>query len=381
MTNSFILIIASNNNIVKILQDDSMQFELNKNLLSYIDRASYSKFFEWLAAIKTKGDREYRDINFMNNKTQIKSFFVLGELLNSQQYIFGSSSPNGLKKLINQFNIGGKIKIEISSSENSKTASFSDYHKALNELSKINNEMATLQRQLNQKTVLLEKANKDLESFTAAVSHDLHAPVRGIIGFLEFLEEDLAGKISDESQRLLDIIKQNAGRMKELIQDLLNFSRTDSHFMGFKKFSSNKLVKQVVQDVLQLNPGRNIHWEIQPLLDTKGDEKLMYQVWVNLIGNAVKYSKKKEKACIEIKSEKIEKEIVYSVTDNGAGFNQKYKDKLFGAFQRLHSNIEFEGTGIGLANVQKIVNKHGGRVWAEGEVDKGATFYFSLPLG
>jgi PAS domain S-box-containing protein len=232
----------------------------------------------------------------------------------------------------------------------------------------------TLERNLAQ----LQLTNKELESFSYSVSHDLRAPLRSINGYAQMIQEDHAREIGEEAQRMLNVIRNNAKKMGTLIDDLLSFSRMGRKEVARVTIDFNKLVEQIITDLKQITPaGTKI--TIHPLLNTQGDPALLSQVFINLISNAIKYSAKKETPAVEIGSHEKEEEIEYYVKDNGAGFDMQYAHKLFGVFQRLHSNDEFEGTGVGLAIVQRIVVKHGGKVWAEGKLNEGATFYFSLP--
>jgi len=225
----------------------------------------------------------------------------------------------------------------------------------------------------------LKKSIDEMEAFSYSISHDLRAPLRSIIGFANILEEDYGDKLDEEAKRITGVIKKNTSRMGRLIDDLLAFSRTGKLELIKTNVDSAKVVKQVIDEVAPNGQKEKIDWIIHPLPPVKADLNTLNQVWVNLISNAVKYSGKADKPKIEIGAVKKNGNINFFVKDNGVGFDEKYKEKLFNVFQRLHSNEEFEGTGIGLAIVDKIISRHGGKVWAEGEVDKGATFYFSLP--
>jgi PAS domain S-box-containing protein len=231
---------------------------------------------------------------------------------------------------------------------------------------------------LKERTKLLEEANKELESFSYSVSHDLRAPLRAIDGFSRmFLSKE--HEFDQETNRKIHIIRKNAEKMDRLINDLLYFSKSGRAAISRSKISMELLVTEIWQDQLSANPDRMLELKKEPLPNAVGDENLIRQVLSNLISNAVKFSKRKETAMIEIGSNSNAKENVYYVKDNGAGFDMEYSNKLFGVFQRLHSESDYEGTGIGLAIVQRIVHRHGGRVWAEGAVGKGAIFYFALP--
>jgi PAS domain S-box-containing protein len=238
---------------------------------------------------------------------------------------------------------------------------------------------------LQSKAGQLESTNKELESFSYSVSHDLRAPLRAIDGFAEMIEEDYHDKLDDEGRRYLSVIRQNSKRMGLLIDDLLEFSRLGRLPVTADEVNVDSLVREVVQDVLAAEKAHTHddaappQIEIGPLPPAMGDRGLLRQVWINLISNAVKYSSKTKNPMISVTGCKFDAENHYSVRDNGVGFNMEYVEKLFGVFQRLHRNDEFSGTGVGLAIVQRVVTRHGGRVWAEGKVNDGAVFTFALP--
>jgi PAS domain S-box-containing protein len=232
---------------------------------------------------------------------------------------------------------------------------------------------------LRERTALLEIANKELEAFSYSVSHDLRAPLRHISGYVELLTNQFHNSFSEKGKHYLDSIAGSARQMGILIDDLLQFSRNNRQEMRQTRLDMNILLQEVLETIKSDIIGRSIKWDIGKLPNVYGDHALLRLVWSNLINNAVKFTRAKKKARIEIRYREEKREYVFFVRDNGAGFDMQYAQKLFGVFQRLHSQEEFEGTGIGLANVQRIVSRHGGRTWAEAELDKGATFYFSLP--
>ncbi len=266
-----------------------------------------------------------------------------------------------------------------------------------------------LERRVKDRTAQLESANKELEAFSYSVSHDLRAPLRHIDGFAEMLRKEAAASLSAPGQRFLGIISQSAKRMGALIDDLLVFSRMGRAALRPTRVRVDELVAEVLRDMTNDFEGRTIsfcgplplqtspspgelsvrglegeraklHWDIGPLPEVKVDRALFKQVWVNLLANAVKYTRQRAEALIQIRCQKNDQgEFEFSVKDNGAGFDMNFAGKLFGVFQRLHRAEEFEGTGIGLANVRRIVARHGGRTWAQGKVDAGATFYFTVP--
>ena len=225
----------------------------------------------------------------------------------------------------------------------------------------------------------LTAANKELEAFSYSVSHDLRAPLRHIGGFVQLLQANSKDKLDETGARYLDVIAGAARKMGDLIDDLLSFSRTGRAQMHVESVPLGALVEECRRELEPEMAGRQIEWHIGPLPTVEADRPLLRQVFANLLGNAVKYTGQREVARIEVTASAKDNDFVISVRDNGAGFDMKYVDKLFGVFQRLHTEQEFEGTGIGLANVRRIIARHGGQTWAEGVVDEGATFYFSLP--
>lgn len=230
-----------------------------------------------------------------------------------------------------------------------------------------------------EQSLILEDINKELEAFSYSVSHDLQAPLRAINGFARAVIEDYGEAIAPEGQRFLSLIEENAKIMGRLIQDLLSFSRLGRQQISRVEVKMEDLVRKTYESIISDLPKRNVHIRIQTLPNAYCDPSMMRQVFTNLLSNALKFTRNRDIAEIEVGFEQDEEEIIYYVKDNGAGFNMRYINKLFGVFQRLHTVQEFEGTGIGLALVKRIITRHGGRVWAEGAVDGGACFYFSLP--
>jgi two-component system sensor kinase len=233
------------------------------------------------------------------------------------------------------------------------------------ELCRVNNELQT--------------AYNDMESFSYSVSHDLRAPLRIIDGMIELLFRDHSDKLDDNGGRLLNVIQGHAKRMDQLVLGLLALSKAGRQDMRIDEIDMERMVEPIVEDLKALAPGRNIEVSIKKLPPAHGDVRLIRQVLTNLLSNAVKFTKDKDMTSIEIGGRSEDGEDVYYVRDNGAGFDMNYADRLFGVFQRLHSAREFEGIGIGLSIVHRIVRRHGGRVWAEGRPSEGATFYFALP--
>jgi PAS domain S-box-containing protein len=234
----------------------------------------------------------------------------------------------------------------------------------------------TERRQVEQE---VRKLNQELESFSYSVSHDLRTPLRAIDGFAGMLLEDHSAQLSAEGRRLLNVVKEGAVRMGLLIDNLLEFSRMGRAAMSVGTVDMETLAQDVLRQHLEVAPGRKVVTKVGPLPKASGDPALLRQVFSNLISNALKYSGTRDPATVEVGASSDEKEHTYWVKDNGVGFQMKYVHKLFGVFQRLHSAEEFAGTGVGLALVQRIVHRHGGRVWADGAVGEGATFSFTLP--
>lgn len=237
----------------------------------------------------------------------------------------------------------------------------------------------SLEQKVNSRTSLLQDANRELEAFNYTVSHDLQAPLRSLSGFSKILLSDYQNKLDNEGREIVQIIDRSAAQMGKLINDLLNFSKLGKTSIQKKAVNMNELLSTIIDELHFSRPSLTAEIKINELQPTQGDQALLRQVWVNLIENAIKYSSKKEKPVIEIGMKLINQEWVYYVKDNGAGFDMHQSDKLFKVFHRLHSNDDFEGTGVGLATIHRIIGKHEGRVWAEGIKDIGAIFYFTLP--
>jgi PAS domain S-box-containing protein len=236
-----------------------------------------------------------------------------------------------------------------------------------------------LEQRVIQRTAQLEAANKELESFSYSVSHDLRAPLRAVNGFAGIVMNEFSAQLPAEARKYLERIRIGGQRMGELIDDLLAFSRLGRQAMKLRAVDSARLVQAVLDETASEREGRQIELRVGELPQCSGDQALLKQVWVNLVSNAIKYSRGREPAVIEIGCEQKDGESVFFVRDNGTGFDMQYVHKLFGVFQRLHRADEFEGTGVGLAIVQRIVHRHGGRIWAEAGIGTGATFYFTIP--
>jgi light-regulated signal transduction histidine kinase (bacteriophytochrome) len=241
-------------------------------------------------------------------------------------------------------------------------------------------EIQGLNRELAKRSTDLESINKELEAFAYSISHDLRAPLRHMAGYTELLQKHASAVVDEKSNRYMAMILESAKRMGNLIDDLLAFSRIGRAETQKTLVSLAQLVREALAEVRQDTEGRNIAWRISALPDFYGDRSMLRLVLVNLISNAIKFTRTRPQAEIEIGcADGNRDELIVFVRDNGVGFDMKYVNKLFGVFQRLHPSDAFEGTGIGLATVQRIIHRHGGKVWAEGVVDGGATFYFSSP--
>jgi light-regulated signal transduction histidine kinase (bacteriophytochrome) len=256
------------------------------------------------------------------------------------------------------------------------TKKIADRHRAQRELMNLNTE---LEQRVKERTAQLHGVNKELEAFSYTVAHDLRGPLQQLSGFAELLQERVAKSLDAQTTQYLDSIKQSAWRMSGLIDGLLDFSRADRVDLVKSRVNLEQLVKEVRQELLHQTKERDIVWKLGRLPEIYADPSMLRLAIVNLLSNAIKFSRGRTGAEIEIGSTMQENEVVVFVRDNGVGFDMKQGDKLFGVFQRLHTNHEFEGTGIGLTSVQRIIHRHGGRIWAEGRVGEGATFWFSLP--
>jgi light-regulated signal transduction histidine kinase (bacteriophytochrome) len=237
----------------------------------------------------------------------------------------------------------------------------------------------TLEEQVRERTAELTAVNKELEAFSYSVSHDLRAPLRQMSGFVELLQRQVADHPNEKIHQYLTSMITASRKMDGLIMDLLALSHIGRKEMRKRKVDLNVLVKEVADEIQHEFKERKINWEIDALPDVIGDCALLRLVLVNLLSNAAKFTSTRQQAKIKIGCNGDDDKFTCSIADNGVGFDMKYVDRLFGVFQRLHTQEEFEGTGIGLANVQRIISRHGGRVWAEGSLGKGAIFFFTLP--
>jgi PAS domain S-box-containing protein len=254
----------------------------------------------------------------------------------------------------------------------------------ITELKKVEDEVhelnALLEERVKERTAQLENANSELEAFSYSISHDLRAPLRAIDGFSKFLLDDYSDKLDSEGKRLLAHVRSNTQKMDKLITDILTLSRISRSEHKLAIIDMTKMVKSMFNEVVPYGEHATLTFNVGELPLANADATYLKQVWINLISNAVKFSSEKRKPRITVGGYTDDGNNIYYIADNGVGFNQEYAHKLFGVFQRLHKSDEFEGTGVGLAIVQRIIQRHGGKVWAEGKEGKGATFYFSLPV-
>jgi two-component system sensor kinase len=252
--------------------------------------------------------------------------------------------------------------------------------KEMTEREQADERIQNLNKVMQKKVSALVAANKDLDAFSHSVSHDLRAPMRAIDSFSRVLLEEYNRKLDDEGKRVIGIIRNNIARLNRMVEDLLKLSRVGSAELEMRRVDMNSLAAKAIDEIKGTVQGRNLEFKLGWLPDAHGSPTMIQQVMVNLLSNAVKFTRPKEKAIIEVKGDVKVSEHIYSVSDNGIGFDMQNAGKLFGVFQRLHSQDEFEGNGIGLAIVSKIMSRHGGRVWAEAKPNEGATFFFALPI-
>lgn len=236
-----------------------------------------------------------------------------------------------------------------------------------------------LEKRITELTRQLQEAAKDLENFSYSISHDLRAPLRAIDNFSSILLSEYGEKLDPEGRRLIGVVRRNASRMGTLIRDILAFAHAGDRDLILADIDLQGLVNDVIEELKPAFAGRQVHFSLGPLPHITADTALIRKVWTNLLANAIKFTRPREVAEIEITAQVSGSEVICCVKDNGVGFEPEYGHKLFGIFQRLHDTEEFEGTGIGLGIVKRSIDKHGGRVWAEGTPGSGAAFYFSLP--
>jgi PAS domain S-box-containing protein len=275
---------------------------------------------------------------------------------------------------------GSLLPVEISLSllETSEGTLITSVIRDVTEHRRAEDRVRQLNTELNQRLTDLSVVNKELESFSYSVSHDLRAPLRHIDGFARILKEEHAAVLSDDAHRYLDRVLQASNRMGQLVDDLLNLSKIGRKELVRQRTKLGDLLRQVMTELPAEATSRNIEWRIDPLPEMDCDAGLVKLVLSNLLSNAVKFTRLQQHAMIDVGTREMNGKTAFYVRDNGVGFDPRYADKLFGAFQRLHREEQFEGTGVGLATVQRVIHRHGGKVWAESEPDRGATFFFTL---
>lgn len=356
--------------VVKEIREKYPEWFHNSDILTRVTTTGKPLLEKKITAADLKKQVENSEQLDLVKKLEIRSYFILPLkvkddilgaitlLITESDHVFSDDDISFLKEL------AAKTALHIENSLINK------------ELVELNQ---TLEEKVKERTQQLENINEELESFSYSVSHDLRTPLRAISGYTSLLLEDYRDQVDGEGQEFLQIIHGETKRMGELIDDLLSFSRLSRKEKVRRSFAMQPLVDECIEEVKKSFPDADPQIKTGDLPEVYGDPKLLRQVWINLLGNAVKYSKNGNPQIVIDCQKEQEEYLTFYVKDNGVGFNMKYADKLFGVFQRLHSDDEFEGTGIGLALVRRIVNRHEGEVWAESEVGKGSTFYFSLP--
>jgi two-component system sensor histidine kinase/response regulator len=316
--------------------------------------------------------------NFLRKPYDAKGLLMrIDNLLSNWELRQGNKMRMGL-----EIYLGGKKHFITSEREQILDLLISSYEQAIqvNEELKLREaEVRVLNTDLERRAAELEAANRELESFSYSVSHDLRAPLRAISGYSRMLEEEHSQTLNDDGRQLLETVRQSALRMGQLIDDLLEFSRMGRKAIAAREIDMASLVREVLQELQATHAGKAPRWLVGSLPPAWGDRSLIRQVWFNLLSNAMKYSSTQADPLIDVSGDADATESVYTVKDNGVGFDMRYAEKLFGVFQRLHTTEEFPGTGVGLAIVRRVVVRHGGRVGAEGKINEGASFYFTLP--
>jgi signal transduction histidine kinase len=322
--------------------------------------------FETAAMIRDRERSRHIPIVFLTGIGRSSEWVFRGYLAGAIDYLMKPLVPDILRAKVEIF-------VELAKARRQLQAE-------MTERSRVAQEVQELNRILKKKNAELAEANAELDAFNHTVSHDLQGPLRHIQGYIGMLKRSLGDRLEGTDRRHFDNIGNAATRMNVLVTALLSFCRIGRMKLVQQPVDMDRLVAEVIESLAPDLKHREIGWEISPLQAATGDEALLRQVWVNLIANAVKYSRHRQPARIRLSSHAGEAEIVYVIKDNGVGFDMKQADRLFGVFERLHGEAEFEGTGIGLANVRRIVERHGGQVRAEGVTGEGATFQFTLPM-
>jgi hypothetical protein len=320
--------------------------------------------FEFARMVRQRDRSKYIPIIFVTSAAQTEVAKAIGYSLGAVDYIYSPVVPEFLRA-----KVGALVELHRKRRELARHAE---------QMELLNQNLSLSLLEVNRLNQQLDFANKELEAFSYSVSHDLRAPLRAVDGFSRILLEEHLSELSPDAQHYLNLVRSNTIQMGQLIDDLLAFSRTSRQVLAKRSVDPAEIVRQVLEELHSELEGRKAEVIVGDLPECQADPTMLKRVIFNLISNAVKFTRKKEEAQIEIDSINNDGITTYFVKDNGVGFDMRYLGKLFGVFQRLHSESDYEGTGVGLALVQRIVHRHGGRVWAEAEVDKGATFYFTM---
>ncbi len=321
--------------------------------------------FEIAKLMRDHGQTRQTPIIFITAFDQGEIEVLRGYALGAVDYIFTPVNPEVLRAKVGAF-------VDLAVMRRRLETEIAERKRAAEEVNALNAE-------LNQRAAELEAANKELDSFIYSVSHDLRAPLRAIAGYSRILEEDHAGKLDGEGRRLLKVVLDGSRNMEQLLDDLLTFSRFNREPVAAVEIDMGRLAQSVFGELIEPGAPRVPELRLSAPPKARGDPALIRQVWMNLLSNSIKYTGKHPRPVIEISGYTDGAGHVYCVKDNGAGFDMRHYDKLFGIFQRLHDAEQFSGSGVGLAIVERVIRRHGGRVWAEGKMGEGATFFFSLP--
>ena len=368
-----------------------------EKLFSYVRSRGYRDFegLQWIFLVSHDA-KEILEPAFALRNRMLVFCFILVIMSIVIAFFFSRSFSKPIIKVrdgaleIAQGNLNKKVKVTSRDEVGQLAAAFNEMasklqesytglKKEIAERKRAEERVQELNRELEQRLKEIRAVNKELEAFSYSVSHDLRTPLRAIDGFSQILLEDYRDRLDSEGKRVLNVIRDNTGRMAQLISDLLAFSRLGRAKVKKSKINMEKLARDIFQKLMRVSPERKLKMKMNAFPPADGDEAMIREVLVNLFSNAIKFSRKEESPLIEVGGELKGNENIYYVKDNGVGFDMRYRDKLFGVFQRLHGQEEFEGTGVGLALVQRVIHRHEGRVWAEGKVNEGATFYFTLP--
>lgn len=321
--------------------------------------------FQIAEALRARKRSEHTPVIFITAYNQEDIEVLRGYSLGAVDYVFAPIVPEILRAKVSAF-------IDLALMRQELEAEIAERKRAAREIEVLN-------ESLNERAVQLEATNKELECFTYSVSHDLRAPLRAIGGYSHMLEEDYADKLDDEGRRIIRVIRDGSQKMGQLIDDLLTFSRYNRKPVATVEIDMSGLAESAFRELMDQGAASAPEFRLSSLPRARGEPALIKQVWTNLLSNSIKYSSKRAQPVVEVSGYTDGADQIYCVKDNGAGFDMRHYGRLFGIFQRLHDPEQYSGTGVGLAIVERVVSRHGGRVWAEGQVDDGACFFFSLP--